>query len=59
MGKGERGGGGVEMRARVGGEVSIFQSTKIHQCCSGENFFRAKNFFVDDASGLYAIGPVR
>jgi hypothetical protein len=56
MGKGERGG-----EVRAGGGGGRCQSTKyisVIQCCSGENLFRATNFFVDDDSGLIAIGSV-
>ncbi len=59
MGKGESGGGG-EMRAKVGLRWRC-QSTKIHQCHpvpKWRDFFRAKNFFVDDNNGLSAIGSV-
>jgi hypothetical protein len=43
MGKGERG----EMRAGVwGGGVKIQKNTSVIQCCSGEIFFRAKNFLL-------------
>ena len=56
MGKGERGGGRMlEVK-----EVSKVQKyTSVIQCCSGEIFFRAKNFFVDDDNGLSATGSVR
>ncbi len=33
--------------------------TSVIQLCSGEIFFRAKNFVFDDDSGLFAIGSGR
>jgi hypothetical protein len=56
MGKGECGG---EMRAGVGDEVSKYKNTPMpHSSAVERIFFRAKNFFVDDDSGLSAIWSV-
>ncbi len=48
------------MRAGVGGEVSKYKNTPVSSNATVERiFFRAKNFVVDDDSGLSAIGSVR
>ncbi len=39
-------GGGVGMKARVGGRCLRKKYTSVIQCCSREIFFRAKNVFL-------------
>jgi hypothetical protein len=56
MGKGERGGRGGESWGGGGGGVNVQKYISVIQCCSGENFFRAKNLFFDDNSRLSASG---
>jgi hypothetical protein len=48
------------MQAGLGwrGGVKAQKYTSGMQFCCGEIFFRAENFFVDDDSGLSAIGSV-
>jgi hypothetical protein len=52
--------GELGMKAGVGGGGGGVQKyTTVIQCFSIEIFLRAKNFFVDDDSGLSATGSIR
>ena len=56
----ERGGGGREMKAGVGGEVSKYKNTSVSSSAAVKRFFSEPRIFVvDDESRLSAIVPVR
>ena len=49
----------VEMRGRVGEEVSKCKNTLMPSSAARRDFFQIKEFFLDDESGLSAIESVR